>query len=62
MFVETRELTQIFELCPLFNLRVVACSDYVNHNRVQVLRIPVVLFACSQDWTWNLQVIVSLGT
>ena len=34
----------------------VACSDY----RVQVLSIPVLLLACSQDWTCNLQMIVSL--
>ena len=27
----------------------VACSDSVSHNRVQVLSIPVLLFACSQD-------------
>ena len=38
----------------------VACSDSVSHNRVQVLSIPVLLFACSQDWTGNLQMIVSL--
>ena len=38
----------------------VTCSDSFNHNRVQVLRIPVLLLACSQDWTWNLQMIVSL--
>ena len=38
----------------------VACSDYVSHNRVQVLSIPVLLPACSQDWTCNLQMIVSL--
>ena len=38
----------------------VACSDYVSHNRVQVLSIPVLLLACSQDWTNNLQMIVSL--
>ena len=31
----------------------VACSDYVSHNRVQVLSIPVLLLACSQDWTSN---------
>ena len=31
----------------------VACSDSVSHNRVQVLSILV--FACSQDWTCNLQ-------
>ena len=38
----------------------VANSDSINHNRVQVLSIPVVLLACSQDWTCNLQMIVSL--
>ena len=38
----------------------VACSDSVGHNRVQVLSIPVLLLACSQDWTCNLQMIVSL--
>ena len=31
----------------------VACSDSVSHNRVQVLSIPVLLVACSQDWTCN---------
>ena len=38
----------------------VACSDSVSHNRVQVLSIPVLLLAYSQDWTYNLQMIVSL--
>ena len=38
----------------------VACSDSISHNRVQVLSIPVLLLACSQDWTCNLQMIVSL--
>ena len=38
----------------------IAFSDSVSHNRVQVLSIPVLLLACSQDWTWNLQMIVSL--
>ena len=38
----------------------IACSDFVSHNRVQVLSILVLLLACSQDWTCNLQVIVSL--
>ena len=33
--------------------------DSVNHNRVQVLRISLLL-ACSQDWTGNLHMIVSL--
>ena len=38
----------------------VACYDSVSHNRVQVLSIPILLLTCSQDWTWNLQMIVSL--
>ena len=38
----------------------VACSDSINNNRVQVLRIPVLLFASRQDWTCNVQMIVSL--
>ena len=38
----------------------VACSDSISHNRVQVLSIPVLLLACTQDWTCNLQMIVSL--
>ena len=38
----------------------VVCSDSVSHNRVQGLSIPVLLLACSQDWTCNLQMIVSL--
>ena len=36
------------------------CSDSVSHNWVQVLSTPVLLLACSQDWTGNLQMIVSL--
>ena len=40
----------------------VACSDSVSHNQVQVLSIPVLLLDCSQDWTCNLQMIVSLQT
>ena len=38
----------------------VACSDSVSHNKVQVLIIPVLLLTCSQDWTYNFQMIVSL--
>ena len=38
----------------------VACSDFVSYNRVQVLSIPVLLLTCSQDWIYNLQIIVSL--
>ena len=38
----------------------VAFSDYVCHNRVQVLSIPELLLACSQDWTSNLPMIISV--
>ena len=37
----------------------VTSSDSVSHNRVQVLSIPILLFACSEDWTSNLQMSVS---
>ena len=39
---------------------VVTCSDSISHDQVQVLSIPILLLACSQDWTCNLQMIVSL--
>ena len=38
----------------------IACSDSGSHNRVQVLSIPVLLLACSQDWTCNIHMIVFL--
>ena len=38
----------------------ISCSDSISHNWVQVLSIPVLLLACSEDWTYNLQMIVSL--
>ena len=38
----------------------VVCSDSASHNRVQVLSIPVLSLTSSQDWTCNLQMIVSL--
>ena len=38
----------------------VACSDSINHNWVQVLRIPIFLLACSQDRACSLQMVVSL--
>ena len=38
----------------------VTCSDSVSYNRVQVLSISVLLLACNQDWTCNLQMIISL--
>ena len=40
----------------------VTSSDFISHNWVQVLSIPVLLLSCSQDWTYNLQMIVSLET
>ena len=40
----------------------VTSSDPVGHNRVQVLSIPVLLLTCNQDWTCNLQMIVSIET
>ena len=44
----------------LYWIHGVASSDSVSHNRVQVLSIPVLLLVSSQDWTCNLQMIVSL--
>ena len=44
----------------LFEATGVGYSDSVSYNRVQVLSIPVLLLACSQDWTFNLQMTVSL--
>ena len=38
----------------------VACSDFISHNWVQVLSIPILLLASSQDGTCNLQMILSL--
>ena len=59
MFIELGNLhgTSNYILCWIHG---VACSDSVSHNHVQVLSIPVLLLACSQDWTFNLQMIVSL--
>ena len=45
---------------PFIDSTGVACSDSVSHNQVQVLNTPVLLFASSQNWTYNLQMIVSL--
>ena len=39
---QTQEPTQNFELRPLLNVRGVTCSDSIDHNRVQVLRIFIV--------------------
>ena len=38
----------------------IACSDSVCHNRGQVLSMPVLILACSKDWTCNLQIIEKL--
>ena len=37
----------------------VTCFDSVSHNRVQVLSIPVLLLARSQDWTITLQMSIT---
>ena len=50
----TRESTRNFEPRPSFNSR-----GSLTWTRVQVLSIPVLLPTCSQDWTWNLQMIVT---
>ena len=56
----TREPSRNFKLRPLLKPKGVVCSDFISHNRVQVSSIPVLLLACSEDWTCNLQMIVSL--
>ena len=55
----TRELSRNFEL-RLIETTGVACSDSFSHNQVQVLSIPVLLLTCSEDWTCNFQMIVSV--
>ena len=52
---QTWEPTQNFKWHPLFNPWGAAYSDSINHNWVQVLSIPVLILACSQDWTCNFQ-------
>ena len=52
----TREPTRNFKLRPLLNPR----GSPVLIHLVQVLSIPVLLLACSQDWTCKLQMIVSI--
>ena len=54
VFVELGNLTEL-RTTSFIESTGVACSDSVSHNRVQVL-----LLACSQDWTCNLPMIVSL--
>ena len=58
VFVELRNLNETYT--SFMESSGVTCSDPVSHNWVQVLSIPVLLFACSQDWTCNLQMTVSL--
>ena len=50
----THESSWNFELMSFIESTGVACSDSVSHNWLQVLSIPVLLLACSQDWTCNL--------
>ena len=52
-------LLQVFVTSFIESTRVTG-SDSVSHNWVQVLSISVLLLASSQDWTSNLQMIVSL--
>ena len=59
VFVELRNLYGTSNYV-LYWIHRVTCSDSVSHNRLQVLSIPVLLLACSQDWTWNHPMIVSL--
>ena len=59
-FVKLGEPTRNFELRSLLNSWRSLCPDSVSHNRVHVLSIPVLLLTCSQDWTFNLQMIASL--
>ena len=54
------ELGNLHGTTPSIESTGVACSDSVSHNRVQVLSIPILLLACSQDLICNLQMIVSL--
>ena len=54
------EFGNLYETSNFIESTEVACSESVSHNRVQVLNIPVLLLDCSQDWTCNLQMIVSL--
>ena len=58
VFVELGNLHRISN-CPLLNPQG-SRSDSVNHNQVQVLKLSVLLLTRSQDWTCNLQMIVSL--
>ena len=59
VFVKLRTFTEL-QTTSFIESKGVACSDSVSHNRVQVLSIPILLLTCCQDWTCNLQMIVSL--
>ena len=52
VFVELGNLHGISDYV-LYWIHGVASSDSVSHNRVQVLSIPVLLLAWSQDWACN---------
>ena len=54
------ELGNLYGTMSFIESTEVTCSDSVSYNWVQVLSIPVLLLTCSQDWTCNLQMIVSL--
>ena len=58
-FLKSGTLTEI-QTTSFIETMGVSYSDSVSHNRVQELNIPVLLLACSQDWTYKLQMIVSL--
>ena len=49
---QTREPSRNFELCPLLKPR--GSPVLIPLAWVQVLSIPVLLLACSEDWTCNL--------
>ena len=54
------ELGNLYRTSNFIETMGVACSNSVSQNRVRVLSIPVLSLACSEDWTSNLQMIVSL--
>ena len=60
VLVKLREPTQNFKLCPLLNPRRSPVLIPLAITRYKPLSIPVLLLACSKDWTSNLQMIVSL--
>ena len=59
VFVELGNLRRISNYV-IYWIHGFACSNSVSHCRVQVLSIPVLLLACSQDWTCNIQMIAAL--